>query len=402
MDKDYTKYTADQLLNDDFFLKSESSPTAESLLFWQKQMAENKSLAAEIEVARLFLNAIRTNVNKTALPNSESEALWQCIEQKNNSTDRKSRQRYLLLSVIGIAASICILLSLGKYITLQSDKQETNYLSIIEAIPQSDSTSSKVQLILSNNEKMTIDGEDSQLEYKQEGSININSQKIEQIKKEKQKTTFNQLIVPVGKRSTVTFSDGTKIWVNSDSKVIYPVVFSEKEREIFVEGEIYLEVSKDEKKPFIVKTRQMDIKVLGTQFNVTAYDNEKDMQVVLVSGKVEIKSGNKHKDILSPNEMFRYDKEINQGTVSHVDIDDYVAWKDGYYQFKQQSLEVILKKLSRYYGVLLYCGEDINEVSCSGKLDLKEDLEDVLSSLKKAIPIEIEKKNESIEIKVKH
>ncbi|GGK05135.1 FecR family protein [Parabacteroides faecis] len=402
MDKDYTKYTADQLLNDDFFLKSESSPTAESLLFWQKQMAENKSLAAEIEVARLFLNAIRTNVNKTALPNSESEALWQCIEQKNNSTDRKSRQRYLLLSVIGIAASICILLSLGKYITLQSDKQETNYLSIIEAIPQSDSTSSKVQLILSNNEKMTIDGEDSQLEYKQEGSININSQKIEQIKKEKQKTTFNQLIVPVGKRSTVTFSDGTKIWVNSDSKVIYPVVFSEKEREIFVEGEIYLEVSKDEKKPFIVKTRQMDIKVLGTQFNVTAYDNEKDMQVVLVSGKVEIKSGNKHKDILSPNEMFRYDKEINQGTVSRVDIDDYVAWKDGYYQFKQQSLEVILKKLSRYYGVLLYCGEDINEVSCSGKLDLKEDLEDVLSSLKKAIPIEIEKKNESIEIKVKH
>lgn len=402
MDKDYTKYTADQLLNDDFFLKSESSPTAESLLFWQKQMAENKSLAAEIEVARLFLNAIRTNVNKTALPNSESEALWQCIEQKNNSTDRKSRQRYLLLSVIGIAASICILLSLGKYITLQSDKQETNYLSIIEAIPQSDSTSSKVQLILSNNEKMTIDGEDSQLEYKQEGSININSQKIEQIKKEKQKTTFNQLIVPVGKRSTVTFSDGTKIWVNSDSKVIYPVVFSEKEREIFVEGEIYLEVSKDEKKPFIVKTRQMDIKVLGTQFNVTAYDNEKDMQVVLVSGKVEIKSGNKHKDILSPNEMFRYDKEINQGTVSHVDIDDYVAWKDGYYQFKQQSLEVILKKLSRYYGVLLYCGEDINEVSCSSKLDLKEDLEDVLSSLKKAIPIEIEKKNESIEIKVKH
>ena len=325
MDKNYTKYTADQLLNDDFFLKSESSPTAESLLFWQKQMAENKSLAAEIEVARLFLNAIRTNVNKTALPNSESEALWQCIEQKNNSTDRKSRQRYLLLSVIGIAASICILLSLGKYITLQSDKQETNYLSIIEAIPQSDSTSSKVQLILSNNEKMTIDGEDSQLEYKQEGSININSQKIEQIKKEKQKTTFNQLIVPVGKRSTVTFSDGTKIWVNSDSKVIYPVVFSEKEREIFVEGEIYLEVSKDEKKPFIVKTRQMNIKVLGTQFNVTAYDNEKDMQVVLVSGKVEIKSGNKHKEILSPNEMFRYDKEINQGTVSRVDIDDYVA-----------------------------------------------------------------------------
>ena len=100
--------------------------------------------------------------------------------------------------------------------------------------------------------------------------------------------------------------------------------------------------------------------------------------------------------------MFRYDKEINKGTISHVDINDHVAWKDGYYQFKQQSLKVILKKLSRYYGVQLYCGEEASTVSCSGKLDLKENLEDVLISLKKAMPIEIEKKHESIEIKVKH
>ena len=402
MDKDYTKYTADQLLNEDFFLLSESHPTKENQFFWQNLMTKNKSLAAEIETARLFLNAIRANIDKTLLPDNENKILWQQIEQKNQWTDKKKRQKKLLLSVAGIAASICILLSLGKYISYQPNKQETNYLAIIEAIPEPDSSSQKVQLVLANNEKLTIDGEESQLEYKPGGTINVNSQKVEQTDREEQKTTFNQLIVPVGKRSTITFSDGTKIWVNSDSKVIYPVTFSKEKREIFVEGEIYLEVSKDEKRPFFVKTRQMDIKVLGTQFNVTAYENEKDMQVVLVCGKVEVKSGNKHKDILSPNEMFRYDKEINKGTISHVDINDHVAWKDGYYQFKQQSLKVILKKLSRYYGVQLYCGEEASTVSCSGKLDLKENLEDVLISLKKAMPIEIEKKHESIEIKVKH
>ena len=88
-------------------------------------------------------------------------------------------------------------------------------------------------------------------------------------------------IVPVGRRSSITFADGTRLWVNSGSKVVYPVKFAKEKREIFVEGEIYLHVSRDEQKPFIVKTHQMDIKVLGTQFNVTAYENEANMQMCI-------------------------------------------------------------------------------------------------------------------------
>ena len=99
MDKDYTKYTADQLLNDDFFLLSESHPTKENQFFWQNLMTKNKSLAAEIETARLFLNAIRANIDKTLLPDNENKILWQQIEQKNQWTDKKKRQKKLLLSV---------------------------------------------------------------------------------------------------------------------------------------------------------------------------------------------------------------------------------------------------------------------------------------------------------------
>lgn len=402
MNKDYTKYTADQLLNDDYFILSESHPTKENMTFWQTLMAENESLATEIDIARLFLNAVRANIDETLLSENENYVLWQQIEQKNQLTDKKQIQKKLLLSAVIIAASVCILFSFVDYIHHQTNKQEINYLTIIEATPEPDSTSQKVQLVLSNNKKLTIDEEESQLEYKQGGIINLNSRKVAQTNKEELKTIFNQLIVPIGKRSTITFSDGTKIWVNSDSKVIYPVTFLKEKREIFVEGEAYIEVSKDEKRPFFVKTRQMDIKVLGTQFNITAYENEKDMQVVLVRGKVEIKSGTKHKEILSPNEMFSYDTEKKQGIISYVDINDHIAWKDGYYQFRQQSLKVILKKLSRYYGVQLYCKEEASTVSCSGKLDLKDNLEEVLISLKKAMPIEIEKKYENIEIKVKH
>ena len=114
-----------------------------------------------------------------------------------------------------------------------------------------------------------------------------------------------------------------------------------------------LHVSRDEQKPFIVKTHQMDIKVLGTQFNVTAYENEANMQVVLVSGKVEVNL-DKCKNVLAPNQMFSYDSKIHKGKITTVDTDDYVAWKDGYYQFHQQPLKEIVKKLSRYYGVRIY------------------------------------------------
>lgn len=86
----------------------------------------------------------------------------------------------------------------------------------------------------------------------------------------------------------------------------------------------------------------MDIKVLGTQFNVTAYENEANMQVVLVSGKVEVNL-DKCKNVLAPNQMFSYDSKIHKGKITTVDTDDYVAWKDGYYQFHQQPLKEIVK-----------------------------------------------------------
>ena len=162
-----------------------------------------------------------------------------------------------------------------------------------------------------------------------------------------------------------------------------------------------LHVSRDEQKPFIVKTHQMDIKVLGTQFNVTAYENEANMQVVLVSGKVEVNL-DKCKNVLAPNQMFSYDSKIHKGKITTVDTDDYVAWKDGYYQFHQQPLKEIVKKLSRYYGVRIYCKEPADKLSCSGKLDLKESLDEMMKALKEAAPIQIENKYESIEIKVKH
>ena len=131
-----------------------------------------------------------------------------------------------------------MLSAIGWYATLRPKDAETDYLAIIQANPAPDSTNEKVQLVLSNNEKLTIDGTETQLEYKKEGKVNINSEQVDLCPKgnPEQAQEFNQLIVPVGRRSSITFADGTRLWVNSGSKVVYPVKFAKEKREIFVEG----------------------------------------------------------------------------------------------------------------------------------------------------------------------
>lgn len=405
MHKDYLKYTADQLLDDDFFIQSELHPTEESLKYWNNLQAKDAVLSGEIRNARLFLKTLLKETRLTSLSDKDINALWQRIEKTNIRAEQKKRHRRHIRTVVSVAASLLLLLAAGWYATQQPEKPATDYVAILKSHPAPDSTTKKVQLVLSNNEKLTIDGTETQLEYKEEGQVNVNSEQVDLNKGDTngQEEEFNQLIVPIGRRSSITFADGTKIWVNSGSKVVYPVKFAKDKREIFVEGEIFLDVSRDEQKPFIVKTRQMDIRVLGTQFNVNAYENEANMQVVLVSGKVEVNLNSTCKNTLTPNQMFSYDSNLYKGKITTVDANDYVAWKDGYYQFHQKPLKMILKKLSRYYGIPIYCESSAaDELICSGKLDLKESFDEVMNALKKAAPIEIVNKSESVEIKVKH
>lgn len=403
MNKDYTKYKAHQLLNDDYFLESVLHPTAQDHHFWQQLQDENESFKKEMQLAHTFLKNIKTSTEAPFLPGGEQKELWKRIQTANNQYDLKKRRSSFLKITAVAAVSLLAILTYGWY-SIYSNKSEINYEAIIESIPSTDDPSENVQLILSENKKLSIEGKETQLEYKEEGSISVNSQDIE-VEKEKQKEedvqSFNQLIVPIGKRSFVTFADGSKLWVNSGSKVIYPNKFSDHSREIFVEGEIYLDVVHDEKRPFVVKTKKMKIRDLGTQFNVSAYENESNSNVVLVEGKVEIQVKGRKKNTLNPNQLFTYDNSSDKIYTSTVNTQDYVAWKDGYYQFKHQKMNIVLEKLCKYYGVKIQWDDKVSELTCSGKLDLKDDLDKVFNALRNAAPIEIEQTNESINIIVK-
>ena len=279
MGKDYTKYKADELLNDDYFLQSELYPTENNRKFWYQLQQTDNTFSKEIEVARLFLKGIKNYSTNSILSIDEEKELWKRIQTANASYEKHKKKIHFLKIAASVAASLLIISVYGWH-TLHDQKQVVNYEAMINSIPQVDNPSENVQLILSKGKQISIEGKDIQLEYTKEGNINVNSEE-KSIKKEEEKNdgiqSFNQLIVPIGKRTSITFTDGSKIWVNSGSKVIYPAQFTTDSREIFIEGEIYLDIVHDEKRPFIVKTRKMEIRDLGTQFCVSAYNNDANM-----------------------------------------------------------------------------------------------------------------------------
>ncbi|KAA6317246.1 hypothetical protein EZS27_032568, partial [termite gut metagenome] len=214
----------------------------------------------------------------------EQRKLLEQIDCGNKKHDNRQRLKW----VAGIAASIALFIVAGQYLLSPNTPLETDYAEVMKPYEQDTADSDNIQLLLSGDRKISIDGKETQVDYRKEGQVKIN--KDVEVKEDNaaqnKETVFNQLIVPLGKRSTITFKDGTKVWINSGSRIMYPVNFGKDKREIYAEGEIYPDVTHDVSRPFIVKTKKMEIKVLGTEFNITAYENESDWQVILVNGKV--------------------------------------------------------------------------------------------------------------------
>lgn len=273
-------------------------------------------------------------------------------------------------------------------------------VSFIETVQRPDNVTNSIQLILSEQESVSVLGEDASVVYDKGGSIKVNSENLAVDKPQKQtqsnkrnvkeQPVFNQLVVPTGKRSSLVLADGTKVWVNSGSRVVYPVTFEKEKREIYVDGEVFLDVMPDKTCPFIVKTNKMNIRVLGTAFNVNAYENDKEQSVVLVSGKVNVQEKTKQLERnLAPNEMFITPEE-GSTSVRTVDVTNYVSWKDGLYRFNSEDLSVILNRLSRYYGVEIILKNSSLNVKCSGKLYLKDDFKTIMNNLSEMFSIKYE------------
>ena len=328
------------------------------------------------ERAKLLFKTLR---NETFSP-TEKDTLWNQVGE----TISQRKQRSFNTFWIAAAASVTLLLLAGVgYLVFYKDSARVMQEVAFRARGGPEET----RLILADERSVSLRKENSSVVYKENGAlIQVDSSSTigQQVAGDQQ---FNTLIVPYGKRSVLTLADGTRIWLNSGSKLVYPSHFDKGQREVYLEGQAYFSVTHAENAPFYVHTKDMEVKVLGTEFDVSAYDDDPYTATVLTRGSVELTTqrqalfGSK-KTKITPGTRAVFDQGRAALQTEQVDVREYVSWKDGYLALNTAPLAEILKKLSRYYRVDIVLKQPkLADVRFNGSLILQEDIREVLTVL---------------------
>jgi transmembrane sensor len=197
--------------------------------------------------------------------------------------------------------------------------------------------------------------------------------------------TFNTLKTLKGRKFQLLLADGTKVWLDAASSITYPIAFNGKQRKVKATGQVYFEVAKDPARPFIVETKGTNVQVLGTHFNVNAYEDETTMKTTLLEGMIKIIRNNSS-SLLKPGQQAIVDGVEASGTIkvnNAVDLDAVMAWKNGLFQFTKADLSSVLRQLSRWYDMEIVYEGKIPQREFEGKIGRDLNLSQVLKLLEK-------------------
>lgn len=300
---------------------------------------------------------------------------------------------------IAAAAMIPALIALG---FLFREPAEPTLQEFVRGMSKTESLhTDKVTVILGQGERVAMEEEEGHVEYSATGSnVQLGSGKtVEQQVEKDNAPIFNTVLVPYGKRSFLKLSDGTKVWINSGSKMVFPAVFSGNTREVFLEGEAIFEVAHNKQKPFRVHSNTQKIEVLGTVFNVSNYPEDNLMETVLKTGSIRItyQQDDKNSFLIKPGTLSSYDRASQKISTQKVNVDDYFSWRNGFLTLANHSLKEITTRLSRYYNQPIEIkGDKLSTLTFSGRLDLSEKLEQILKTIQETTNFQIIKQNETI------
>lgn len=316
------------------------------------------------------------------------DEVWEKIEK-----DLVLKKRFPLRRLVYIcsAASVAVFVFFFLYSELnQSDYSDSldKYVAILEKPVMDDP---QIQVYLSAQDKITVEDTKASVAYSSQGKVLINEKIQESDSLKAVEQEYNQIIVPKGKYTHLTLSDGSTVHINSGTRVVYPRVFSGNCREIYVEGEVCLDVVKNEKTPFVVKTSQFNVEVLGTVFNVNAYEEDVKGEVVLVNGSVCLSDKHRQKIELKPNQLVAVE-DGHIGKIKSVDASDYIAWTKGTLILNLTPLSEVFKKLERFYGQNIIVAEEAGTLRMKGKVDLQQSLDDLIVLISATAPITYEKR----------
>ena len=383
-------------LKDKRFVRWQLAPDDQLEQYWIDFIDENPHLEEELNKAVHYLKT--SGLNKSSLSEKDKYDLLLRIKNSvsNNNRSKSSRRIIFTIASAAIAAMFVVVLGINIYFNMQdksasNDKEEFIVGSLLE--------SEDIQLISEN--KHTVFEDDIEMNITEEGKASVTKGSFGNEDIDLADTSLNKLIVPYGKRTQLSLSDGTKVWLNSGTVLEFPSKFSGKSRDIFLtSGEIFVDAATDKQKPFYVHSNDFQVKVYGTSFNINAY-GESASSVVLVNGSVSLKSGKVFDEIfINPSQKATL-TDNGAFETEVVNVDKFISWKNGYLTFDDAPMLDVLKQVGRYYNFSFDFAQGVNiqKRTCTGKIYLSENVENVLAAISLLTSTKYDKENNKIYIK---
>ena len=317
-----------------------------------------------------------------------SEEIKQSIQEDlNYSIQEHSKYRIFRFRAwqSAAAAAILILLTAGIYYYQNSPEPVLVKTETPRFRNDVAPGNNKAILTLDDGSKIDLDdaktgilASESNIDIKKTGSGQLEytpgTQSVKTVK-------YNILSTPMGGEYQLVLPDGSKVWLNSGSTLRFPTAFIGSERIVELKGEAYFDIAKNPKMPFLVRTNNaMDIKVLGTQFNIMAYDDEKNINTTLIEGSVEVLKGS-GKTMLKPGQEAILNRGSGNIKVASADLEQAIAWKNGYFIFYNENIESIMRKVSRWYNVDVVYQGNLSNKDFVGTISRNKNISELLKML---------------------
>ena len=352
---------------------------------WMEEDAGNKRIFSEYLV--FLKNAQRVRFSAKV----DEHLAWEIIHSK-----LEKRKTFSIKPYLKYAAVLLVLLSLT--VTYQLLHKNIGSEEVLTKVNVIQPGKPKAILDLGDGRSVKL-GEinDSLLALTAGFNIQIKNDTIDYSKSDIISELINTIRVPRGGEYNLVLSDGSRIWLNSESELTFPAKFNGNQRKIALKGEAYLEVAKNETLPFIVEVEGTQVEVLGTSFNVKAYEN---IETTLVEGKVCIRTNSLTEAILNPGEQGIVTKESSEITVKQVDTRLYTSWVKGMFAFRSLSLEEIMKTFERWYNVTVtFENDELKQRRFTGNLRRNEEINPHLDVISLTTNVEFEFSGEKILVK---
>lgn len=353
------------------YINNQTSKEETALLLAYLQHRGNKEA-----VEKLIENRFDTKTNNKIV---EKEILDRVFNKITLDAPAPKIQKPIWRNIVAIMAVAALIL----FISFPFLNGEKNSLSKMPTVPPG---SNKATLTLSSGETIVLENqpdgqlaEDSGMRIEKTGDGGINYTNVNE--RAQKHPSIHLLNIPKGGQYQLTLTDGTKVWLNSYSSLEYPSCFTGKERRVKLKGEGYFEVAKNKEKPFIVETANQQVEVLGTKFNINAYEDEASTRTTLAEGAVRVNS-TQRSTLLKPGQQSILTS--NNITVRSVDTYQALDWKNGDFNFFHDDLRSIMRKISRWYDIEVILEEPISKETYVAQISRKKQLNDVLKALQLA------------------